>query len=407
MATTPPMDASELLAVVATGQKQFWAGEHTPFSFDQAHLWGSTNFRLASGHHGRYDAVWYYEQLFSDLQPGQHMLMLDELVRLLGERGTLVLRYQQSRDFTVIQLKRWLYRRYGSRARVKWEHAQDGIFTTIFELEREDIYRYRDHTWSFAVLSSGKRLDNVTRLLESIRREDPGRTHQIIVCGPPHPAYEPFDVEYHGGNYREELAEISRKKNDIADKASGANLLIAHDRYVLSPGFLTGFEQFGYDFDFVTVPQSYECGTPYPAYCALDNDALTWCDAIDCRDYSRVRPAQYLNGGLIIAKTRTICDLKFNDLLFWNQAEDVELARTFREVGLPPRINAFSSATTVGITPDHTSRFRTDEVVVPPPANPWVGRLAKQTLEMAKKTERRLRPYAHYVGKKVGLRRAS
>ena len=188
------METSELLAIVATGQRQFWAGENTPFSFSNAHLWGSTNFRLSSGHHGHYDVVWYYEQLFSDLAPGQHLLMLDELVRLLGERGLLVIRYQQNRDLTVIQLKRWLFRRYGSTVRIKWEQAQNGILTTIFELERKDISRYRDSSWTFAVLASGKRLDNVVRLLESIRREDPDRNHQIIVCGAPHAAYQPFDV---------------------------------------------------------------------------------------------------------------------------------------------------------------------------------------------------------------------
>jgi hypothetical protein len=408
MTTPAPMEANELLAIAATGQRQFWAGEHTPFSFSNAHLWGSTNFRLASGHHGHYDAVWYYEQLFSDLEPGQHMLMLDELVRLLRERGLLILRYQQNRHFTIVQLKRWLFRRYGLSVRVKWEQAQNGIYTTIFEIEREDISRYRDQSWTFAVLASGKRLDNVVRLLESIRHEDPDRNHQIIVCGTPHTAYEPFGVECHCGDYREELAEISRKKNDIANKASGANLLIAHDRYVLQPGFLTGFDQFGYDFDFVAIPQSYECGSHYPAYCALQDDSLTWSDAIDCRDYSRVRPAQYVNGGLIIAKTRTLQDLKFNDLLFWNQAEDVELARTFREHGLPPRINAFASAMTVGITPEYTSTFRTDEVAAPsPPPSSWMDNLKKRTKAITRNTEKRIRPYLHYVGRKLGLRRAS
>jgi hypothetical protein len=410
MTGTTPIEATELLDLVAAGQRQFWAGDHPPFSFNHAHLWGSTNFRLSSGHHGRYDVVWYYEQLFSELKQDQHLLMLDELVRLLGERGTLVVRYQQNRHFSVIQLKRWLFRRYGCEVRVKWEQAQSGIFTTIFELERRDVARYRDRSWTFAVLTSGKRNDNVIRLLESIHREDPDRNHQVVICGPSDSAYEPFDVGYQPGDYREELAEISRKKNDIADRARGANLLIAHDRYVLSPGFLNGFDQYGYDFDFVAIPQFYECGTRYPAYCALDNDSLTWCEAIDCRDYNRVRAGQYINGGLIIAKTHTLRDLKFNDLLFWNQAEDVELARTFRENGIPPRINAFSSAVTIGITPEHTSKFRTDDELLeetPVKRQSWTRELKQRAKAITKRTEQGIRPYIHYVGRKVGLRRAS
>jgi len=75
---------------------------------------------------------------------------------------------------------------------------------------------------------------------------------------------------------------------------------------------------------------------------------------LDCRDLDCLLPTQYINGGLIIAKTKTLRDVPFNELVFWQQAEDVELAHAFRSLSIPPRINVHSSAVTMGITPDYT-----------------------------------------------------
>lgn len=385
----------ELLDIARGPGRQVWIGRHPPFDHASLSLPGCTNFRVSPTHHGRYDVVWYYEESPADLRPGQHELVFDELIRLIGARGRLVVRFPTGiPHFTIVTLKQLLGRRYNTRVAVASEQVANAV-TIVFDVDRDGIERYRGDAWTCAVLTRGTRVPHVVEFCRSIRDQDPDRRHEILIWGPGDPAYAPYGVTCHDPAYRDHLAEISRKKNDIADTATHPNLLIVHDRYRVEPGFFTGFAQFGYDFDFVTVPQWYECGTPFPAYVATDGGRRGSGQPIDCRDYSRIRPGQYINGGLMVAKTETLRDIRLNDLLFWNQCEDVELSGQFRSQGLPPRVNCFSAATTLGIGPEYTSSFLREPRA---PEDPGTGiaavgaTIAKTLLANGKRLERRLRP---------------
>jgi hypothetical protein len=207
-------------------------------------------------------------------------------------------------------------------------------------------------------------------------------------------AYGPYGVRVEDRRYRDDVAEISRKKNDIAAAASRANLLIAHDRYTLDPGFLAGFDTFGYDFDLVAVAQWYDDGHPFPAYCALPGHALVRTPTtIHCPDANTLRPLQFVGGGLIVAKTRTLRQIRFNDVLFWCEAEDVELARAFRDRGLPPRMNPWSSATTHGVDRawfdgHFTMETRYRELTAAPAPRPRLTVLGKVRREVARVVRR-------------------
>ncbi|MFN7811687.1 MAG: hypothetical protein ACK5SI_03365, partial [Planctomycetia bacterium] len=165
-----------------------------------------------------------------------------------------------------------------------------------------------------------------------------------------------------------------------------------HDRYRLDPGFFTGFARFGHDFDFVTVPQRYPCGAHFPAYVAAEGSVLGRGRSFDCRDYDSLRPGQFINGGLLIAKTETLRAIRLNDLLFWNQWEDVELTREFRGRGLPPRVNCFSSATTLGIGPDYTRHFLPENTTLREMRAGATG-VTRTLLAGGRKLEQRLRPF--------------
>lgn len=361
VAERPVAMGAELLKLARGSGSHVWIGHHPPFDCVALPLRGCTNFRASSVHHGRHDVVWYYEESPADLRPGQHELVFDELIRLIGARGRLVVRFHKDlRHFTIVALKHLLGRRYNTTICVESESLEDGWFTIVFGVVRHGLERSCSDEWTFAVLTQGKRVENVTAFCRSVREQDPDRRHEILIWGPDDPAYEPYGVVSHDGGYRDDLAEISRKKNDIAKRATRANLLIVHDRYRIDPGFFDGFARFGYDFDFVTVPQHYECGAHFPGYAALENGMFCKSRSIDCRDYDMIRDGQYVNGGLMVVKTETLRDVRLNDMLFWNQWEDVELTQQFRNRGLPPRVNCFSSATTLGITPEYTRAFLTE-----------------------------------------------
>lgn len=345
-----------LLELASDAGPQAWIGRRAPFAFTALDLLQASNFRASPGHHGRYRRVWIVEEDLGQLAPGQFELLLDEAVRMLPEYGQLVLRFTQSANCSIIALKHCLGRRKGARVSVVDERVDRKRYTLVLDVHRVDSQRYHRDDWCFAVLTQGERLDNLRAFFQSIYDQQPQSPFEILVCGPQLPKeFDAFQLRYApGDHYRDHLAEISSKKNDLAQLTDRANLCIVHDRYRLQPGFFRGFALYGYDFDYVTIPQWYECGEPFPAYCALTQTNLSWSTPLDCRNYQALLPTQYVNGGLIIAKTATLREIPFNHLLFWNQAEDVELARAFRDAGLPPRINLHCSAVTLGIGPDYT-----------------------------------------------------
>lgn len=327
-----------------------WIGVAPPFAACPVDVAAGVNCRLPGDLHGTFDSVWHVETLLSDHVDGRFELVVDEMVRLLGARGRLVFRLRETAEVSVINLKQAIGRRLDTGATVGRQWAVDGETVVELLIERRHIEHTRDRRWTFAVVTQGKKPDMVARFLRSVRCQDPGHEHEILVWGPLDAAYAPYGVRCVDREYRADVAEISRKKNDIAAAASHANLLIAHDRYTLDPGFLAGFETFGYDFDLVAVTQWYDDGHPFPSYCAVPGHALVRAaTTIECPEANRLWPLQFVGGGLIVAKTRTLREIRFNDLLLWCEAEDVELAQAFRDRGLPPRMNPWSSATTYGV----------------------------------------------------------
>ena len=279
-------------------------------------------------------------------------------------------RYCENDNLTVVRLKRFLGRHPFAAVSVEFEDARrPGGWLTSFRVRRSHLTEYASADWTLAVLTRGKKVANVVAFLRSVREQDPGRRHELIVCGPGHPEYEPFGVRLHDRPYSTEYGDICAKKNDLADLATKPNLLVVHDRYRLDQGFFAGFAKYGHDFDFATVPQFYPGGEPFPAYCAMSKgrSEFAWVAPIRLTDPGRVYPLSFVNGGLMAVKTHTLRALRLNELLFWGQAEDVEFSRWLQDHSLPPRLNPHSRATVLGVTPAHTATFVTEGPDEAPP----------------------------------------
>ena len=360
---------NKLLDLIKRPVRHIWVGHNPPFEMPTVDLDNATAFRVSPALHQAWDVVWIYERFISDYDSWK--LALDECLRLFGDSGVLVLRYKTRRAaFSNFGLKNFLYRRHGYTVEMVWEDGVDTdtgfVATSVMKVRRDDLRPYQAAPWTMAIVTQGTRVDAVARFCKSVRDQDPDGQHEILVHGLPHPAYDPYDVRY-----IDTLAEtpegvtLGSKKNTIARAATHPNLLIAHDRYVLDPRFFDGFERFGYDFDLCAVYQTYEDGEPYPSYCALDATGLVWAPTVHCENYNLLHANQYVNGGLMVFKTHTLRANPFNDLLYWNQAEDVEVSRVFIEAGMPPRMNYLSSATTVGIPKAAPTQWRLDTTIDP------------------------------------------
>jgi len=352
-----------LLSLIEHNKDHIWLGDSLPFLMEKVNLLGSTGFRVSSVHHHHYDVVWFYEHPISDLRDGEWKVALDESIRLVKEKGYLVLRFFQTHEINIIRVKHFLGRKYGITVEIAWEQHKQGEWIIVFSINRKNIELYSDKQWSFIILAQGDRLQNSLAFFQSVRNLDKECKHEIIVVGPKKPEYNEYKVTYLEKEYREDLKEIALKKNDAARMAKHANLMIVHDRYVLNKDFFAGFDTYGYDFDFLTIKQWYEDGTEFPSYCALSDSPLSWATPIQCNNYNILRESHYINGGLIIAKTHILRNIGFNAINFWNQGEDLELSYHFMTQGVIPRMNYMSSATTLGIESSYTNVFVNDDMV--------------------------------------------
>ncbi|WP_314339547.1 hypothetical protein [Leptotrichia wadei] len=345
-----------------SNNKQAWIGTRPPFNMEVVDLLNCTNFRLTPEYHQKYDVVWLYEHMLSDLKYNGWKIILDETIRMISQKGKIVIRSCETEQMTIVKIKSYFYRRYGLNVFLEFEsfNKESMIWTIVLNVQRENFELYKDSSWTFAMLTSGKKEENVLKFIKSIRNSEEGLKHEIIIAGPRSKNYDIYNVKYLDlSDFRDEqYAEISRKKNAIANIATKANILIAHDRYVLSDSFFSGFKNFGYDFDFLTIKQYYESGKEFPAYCCRASSDLIWATPFKVDNYNQCYESQYINGGLMIFKTNTLKNIKFNDLLMWNQMEDVEICKEFIKCGIVPRMNYFSAAKTLGISEKYTETFK-------------------------------------------------
>ena len=325
------------------GGKQAWIGDNPQFDMDVLAMDGCTNFRLPPKFHGTYDTVWLFEKPLHEYHILSWKIILDEAIRLVKEEGKLIVKTAANADISITDIKKFLGRNVNIDISIDYEYKNDSIFIIVFNIKRHNFEIYKDNSWTFAMLTGGKKDDVVIKFLESIRNNELSKS-QIIISGPKKDIYDKYDVEYLDlSKYRDNTyAEIARKKNDIAKMATGANILIAHDRFYLNDNYFKSFEKYGYDFDFLAVKQITEDNFDFPSYCAVYEPLYIFGQPIDCRDFSILLNTAYVNGGCMVFKTNTLNKIGFNSLLFWNQIEDVEITQEFISKSVIPRVNYLS-----------------------------------------------------------------
>jgi hypothetical protein len=350
-----------------------WIGDACPDeSLVQVNLLKRPGFRATPSETNRFGSIWIMQEPV--LGQGWRIL-LDSCIRMLTASGILVVRYVQNQYISIPALKNFLYRKYGIQVSVCAEIIENGEFLTAFCVEREVSTLPKSKTWTFGILTQGKKAEVVERFCKSVRQYG-GDAHEILIVGPKNPIYEAYGPTYIEKTYSSKFSDICIKKNDIVDLAKHENICIIHDRYWLDENFFSGFETFGYDFDFLTIQQHHQSGKNYPSYCAIDDRCnLIWGTIYECGNENQTWNRNYLNGGLIVAKRALLKEIPFNPLIFHNQAEDVELAKQMAAYSVIPRINRLSSATTD--VPDHLTDAFTyapttdyDQVFFRPPVAP-------------------------------------
>lgn len=267
-------------------------------------------------------------------------LIVDEALRLLVPGGVLVLEYKESPLLSGFELKSFLLAWAGQRICLEAETKEpDGTFRSVFRLTHVEKRDTSTSGWTFGILTNGTRPENLIRFIESVRAISGLRDFEILVCGPKADLGQLSDrVTFIEPPAKfEKEGWITKKKNLIASRAAFSNVLVAHDRYFLQPDFLQRMEEFGGDFDVLTVRQETASGERFPDW--VSAGAAWQVTPVGMLEYDDYSPYNYVNGGLILAKTRVLQRVPWNELLFWAQTEDVELSRRLEAAGFVHRLH--------------------------------------------------------------------
>lgn len=367
-ATAMTTDATALRSLLTSATRVFWAGASPPLSRMESSnliLDPKADYRMPASFHQAFDLVYLVEKDLGKIKAWP--LVVDEALRLLRPGGMLVIRMTNSRLCSIFELKHQLFM-WGNLSPEFEFVCDDGAIQFAVKNRAFAPRPTGLDSFSFGVITDGKRQSQLFAFLDSVR-EMRRRGHQrveMLVCGPAAIRSE-VEARYPGIVMVDDDGEftaqgwITRKKNQLIARATGENVVIAHDRYTVAPDFLESLHEFGGDFACVVCKQLRPDGRRFPDWVALGS-AWSWTAPamLEYGDWSR---HLYINGGIIIAKTALLRSIPWNELLFWNQAEDVELTRRLRAAGHVPRFARGVSATS------HVTRHGTMESFEPMPTN--------------------------------------
>ncbi len=190
------------------------------------------------------------------------------------------------------------------------------------------------HTgWTFGMLTTGRRLEHVTRFIDSIEQHC-REPYEILLVSPvslgdlerrPHVRVLRFAE-------RDELGWITRKKNLICEQAAYSDILICHDRFSLGEDFTAATANWGYAYGLAAMRVKLPDGRRGLDWAVVSSQNHVWSEGglLDYRAYSQYA---YNPGGSTMIRKAFWRDFPWNENLFWNEHEDVELCRRVQRAG--------------------------------------------------------------------------
>lgn len=346
----------------------FWAGEKPPLAWMNAssRIYSPEfDYRMPSDFHQKFNLVYLKEKNLGTVKAWP--LVVDEAMRLLAPGGRLVIKFSHTGLLTAHELKNFLCQ-WGD-FEVNFEHTFKDSYCLFGVTNMSNKPRECNLSGvSFGVVTDGKRPEPLDEFIKSAYEvtKANGQEVEVIVCGP---ISIKKDLEEKYANIKfvlqpdefENLGWITKKKNLIVNAAKYENLVIAHDRYVISKDFLLNLEEFGSDFSVLACKQLQNDGRRLPDWVTLGGEwELTSPAVLAYGDWNRYL---YLNGGIIIGKRAILKKVPWNELLFWGQAEDVELTRRLRANGIVPRLARHVAVTSVTLRAGFMNGFEVMPVI--------------------------------------------
>ncbi|MNB58006.1 hypothetical protein D3C87_531050 [compost metagenome] len=337
---------SKLMSEICGVKTVFWAGVYPPannFVSSPRIFDPSSDFRELPSLHGNFSAVYLTENDLGKFK--QWPLIIDEALRLLQHNAKCLLfvRFSQSNLLTLFSFGAFLRRHKECTFELlNQDTDEDGTIVYSMYCTRNSVPPTLS-TFEFALITDGRRPEKVIRFIDSVQqvRGIDNIAWSVAICGPAslRESLEQYNEKVRYIDAPDDHSAkgwITKKKNIIVETSNAENLLIAHDRYEIPRGFLDQMFEFGADFSVIVPAQIDLEGNRFPDWVTLGS-TWSWSPS-SMLQYGDYNPNVYVNGGVIISKRATLLETPWNELLFWNQGEDVELSRCMSEKGITPRL---------------------------------------------------------------------
>jgi len=335
--------AFNLKSMLTSGARILWAGRMPPLArleVDTRLLNPENDFRMPPEAHQAYDLVYLVENDLGKIKAWP--VVVDESLRLLRPGGVLVIRMTNTPMCSIFALKHLIHQWGGLEPLFEFT-CEDGATEFAVRNSRTAARPLASTGISFGIITDGKRRDRLSAFIQSVYALERanGQQVEVLVCGPNTikadlaAMFPQVHFVVDTGDFAEQ-GWITRKKNQLVDSARYDTLVIAHDRYTIDAGFLLALQQFGSDFSVAVCRQVRPDGRRFPDWVSLGAQ-WSWSSPA-MLEYGDWTPHMFINGGIIIGKTEVLRMVRWNELLFWNQAEDVELTRRLMSQGFIPRL---------------------------------------------------------------------
>jgi hypothetical protein len=183
--------------------------------------------------------------------------------------------------------------------------------------------------WSFGVITDGRKSQQVSNIIESIKLlKIP--SFEIIICG----EYEVMpntsnvivldDIE----NHEDIRAPICKKKNKIAHAAKYNNLMIIHDRYIFPLNWYIQMEKYGNFFELLSMPNlGPKQGRVSDWNVFSIHPSGTRRFDLILPKYTSWSPWWYAQGGVLIVKRSMFLENALDERLHWGELEDIQFSQ--------------------------------------------------------------------------------
>lgn len=261
---------------------------------------------------------------------------LKEVLKYIGEGNQVVLVLSDNDHLTWFGAKAVVEELFPGEFQVDCQSQSGAAHHRItFTRVRPVMGHYSEtHTgWTFGLLTLGDRQRNVIDFISSLTNSCTAPYEVVVVC----PERLSFldglaNVRQLHFKDKDKVGWITKKKNLICESARYSDILVCHDRFSCASDFFTQFELWGYSYGIAAPRVRLADGRRGLDWAVVSSSNSTWSSGglLNYRAYSRFA---YVPGGATLVRKAFWRRYQWNENLYWNEHEDVELCRRAQRGG--------------------------------------------------------------------------